>query len=87
MGMSIKNEEVESLARELANIRGVSMTEAIRQALKSEVAREQSQAKPIDEARRARIDAIVERARKLPVISDMSEDEILGYDEFGAPTR
>jgi antitoxin VapB len=87
MGMSIKNEEVERLARELADRRGVSMTEAIRQALKSEVAREQSRAKPVDEARRARIDAIVESARKLPVMSDMTEDEILGYDEIGAPTR
>jgi hypothetical protein len=38
------------------------------------------------ERRRAAIQAIIERARALPVLSDASEDEVLGYDENGIPT-
>ncbi|WP_287323179.1 type II toxin-antitoxin system VapB family antitoxin [Mesorhizobium sp.] len=40
MALSIKNTEVEQLARELARRRRVSVTEAIRQSLEREVARE-----------------------------------------------
>jgi len=42
---------------------------------------------PAEVARRqAAIQAVIETARTLPVISDASEDEILGYGEDGLPT-
>ncbi|AGB44797.1 Rv0623-like transcription factor [Mesorhizobium australicum WSM2073] len=40
MALFIKNVEVERLARELAKSRGVPVTEAIRQSLENETARE-----------------------------------------------
>ena len=33
------------------------------------------------------LDAIAMRCAARPIISNMTDDEILGYDEFGAPTR
>lgn len=87
MGISIKNDKVEELARELATRRGISLTEAIRVALEHEVIRErEAGARKIDEKRRA-IYAIIEKNSSLPRLTDASEDEILGYDEVGAPTR
>ncbi|CAH2407346.1 type II toxin-antitoxin system VapB family antitoxin [Mesorhizobium escarrei] len=88
MALSIKNTEVEQLARELARRRRVSVTEAIRQSLEREVARERLV--PRDEADDLfqRLMAIAERAAKIPKRQDaMTEDEILGYDEPGIPTR
>ena len=86
MALSIKNAEVETLARELASRRKISVTEAIRQSLNREVARERTASELEMEERRNRLIAIAKRAAALPVISDMTDDEILGYDEFGIPT-
>jgi hypothetical protein len=33
------------------------------------------------------LNLIAKQCAALPIISDMTDDEILGYDEFGAPTR
>ncbi|BCH15270.1 MULTISPECIES: type II toxin-antitoxin system VapB family antitoxin [unclassified Mesorhizobium] len=88
MALSIKNTEVEQLARELARRRRVSVTEAIRQSLEREVARERLV--PRDEADDLfqRLMAIAETAAQIPKRQDaMTEDEILGYDELGIPTR
>jgi antitoxin VapB len=87
VALSIKNTEVEQLARELARRRRVSVTEAIRQSLEREVARERLV--PRDEADLfQRLMAIAERAAQIPKREDaMTDDEILGYDELGIPTR
>lgn len=90
MGISIKNEEVERLARELARRRNVSLTEAIRQSLEREVKRDtivrdaQERSGEPSERFRAMM-AIAKRAGKIPRISELSDDEILGYDAFGVP--
>ena len=85
MPISIKNDETEALARKLAELTGETLTEAIRGAV----------AERYDRVRRARsgrslaaeLNAIGLRCAKRPVISPLSPDEILGYDELGAPTR
>lgn len=88
MALSIKNMEVEQLARELARRRRVSVTEAIRQSLQREVARDRLVPRNDADEELRNIMAIVERARQIPERENpMSEDEILGYDEFGAPTK
>ncbi len=87
MGMSIKNAEVERLARKLAKARKISLTEAIRQALTHEVERETGTKKKWDEAKYQRLKKIAEEAASLPIIDERSEDEILGYDQFGIPTQ
>lgn len=83
MGISIKNDEVERLARQLAAERGVSITEAIKQSLEDAIASQVAE----KEKRLRRLMAISDRAAAKLKPSNLSDDEILGYDEFGIPTR
>jgi antitoxin VapB len=88
MALSIKNMEVEQLARELARRRSVSVTEAIRQSLEREVARERLVPRGETGDLFQRLMAISDRAGKIPKRENaMTDDEILGYDEFGIPTK
>ncbi|MEP6564851.1 MAG: type II toxin-antitoxin system VapB family antitoxin [Mesorhizobium sp.] len=87
MALSIKNMEVEQMARELARRRRVSVTEAIRQSLEREVARERLVPRPKESDLLTKLREISDQAGRIPRISDMTDDEILGYDEFGIPTR
>jgi antitoxin VapB len=88
MALSIKNTEVEQLARELARRRRVSVTEAIRQSLEREVARERLVPRDETSDLFQRLMAISDRAAKVPRRKGaMTDDEILGYDEFGIPTK
>ena len=85
MPISIKNNQTELLARKLAELTGETLTEAVRAAV----------AERYDRLRRAHsgrslageLNAIGLRCAKRPVVSKLSADEILGYDESGVPTR
>jgi hypothetical protein len=44
-------------------------------------------ATPKDDDYVERLMAIGRKVAAMPTINDMTDDEILGYDEFGAPTR
>jgi antitoxin VapB len=87
MALSIRNSEVERLARELARSRKISVTEAIRQSLEREAERERKRSEEDRQELLQRLIAIAESAAAIPDISDRTEDEILGYDEFGIPTQ
>ena len=87
MGLSIKNDDVERMIRELAARRGASMTEALRQLLAEEEARAAAAREAEVAERKAAIMAIARKIAAMPVISDMTDDEILGYDENGIPSR
>ena len=89
MALSIKNREVEELARELARITKKPITEAVRDSLKREVERAKviAAARPQNDDLVERILEIGRRCAALPDVGTMTDDEILGYDEFGAPTR
>lgn len=95
MGLTITNEDVVRMIRELAERRGVSLDEAVRQAVEREVA-QTPPAPPASLRERSpeeaaelyeKLMAIARRAHARPVLNDLSEDEILGYDENGIPTR
>jgi antitoxin VapB len=85
MPISIKNDETELLARKLAELTGETLTEAVRTAV----------AERYDRLRRARsgrsladeLNAIAIRCAKRPLVSHLSADEILGYDDSGIPTQ
>jgi len=85
MPISIKNDQTELVARQLAELTGESLTEAIRAAV----------VERYDRHRRARagrcladeLNAIGLRCGNRPLVSKLSADEILGYDESGVPTR
>ena len=92
MGLTITNEAVLAMIRELAERRGVSPAEAVRQAIEREVA--QSAPPPprprTPEEQAALYERLMEIARRAhvrPVLNSLTEDEILGYDENGIPTR
>ena len=83
MGISIKNERTEKLARELARETGESLTTAIRRALEERLERVEGRRSPQDKLRLAR--AALRRVDALPVLDARTPDEILGYDELGLP--
>jgi len=77
MGLSIRNREVERLARVLARHGGVSMTEAVHQALANEISRQNLRPELQGESRLQRMLEIARSAASLPVLDHRSEDEIL----------
>lgn len=83
MALSIKNSEVDRLARELAEITGENLTEAIARALKERLERETGRrhvSRIRDELKR-----IQQRVDRLPRLDDRSDEELIGYDEQGLP--
>lgn len=87
MGLSVKNSEVERLLREVAGRRGVGMTEALRQVLAEELERSRMAGQAERQARYEAAMAITARVAAMPDIGDMTDDEILGYDADGIPSR
>lgn len=100
MAMTIQNPEVERLARELAQKTGVTIDDAVAQALRRAVldqmletierdVKREPKKFPNDEENAHRIHALVKRIQDeiaaMPVLDHRSSDEILGYDEWGLP--
>ena len=84
MALSIKNPEVERLARELAAKTGESITHAVLVALRDRMDREDQDRKR--DLKVARLLEIGREGRRLPTFDDRSLEEIIGYDEHGLPT-
>jgi antitoxin VapB len=85
MVLSIKDAETDRLARRLARLTGESLTDTVKEALRQRLEREQRRrGKHID---RAKIAEIVAGIAALPVVDDRSPDELIGYDDFGLPSR
>ena len=80
MALSIKNDRADQLARELSELTGESLTDAVVHSLELRLAEER-----LARRRRRSIDDLVERFGQLSVIDSRSADEILGYDEVGLP--
>ena len=83
MPLSIKNPEIERLARAIARESGESLTDAIRTALQERFQRLRRHRN--SRLRDERIQEILERLDRLPRLDNRSPDEILGYDENGLP--
>ena len=81
MALSIKSEEADRLARQLAAETGESLTDAVTEALRAR----------LHEVRRPRrhlarrLLAISEGARHLPRLDERTDDQIIGYDDHGLP--
>jgi antitoxin VapB len=84
LALSLKDAETDALARQVAHLTGETLTQAVRNSLRERLRHEQ-----LKRGRRAwdqaALDAIVARCAALPLLDDRGEDEILGYDETGAP--
>jgi antitoxin VapB len=88
MGMNIKDPQVHAMARQLAQRRGTTVTDAVRQALAAELERTPDLGSDQAlEARKAEIRAICERFRqRLPLDGPSSEElQAALYDEGGLP--
>ena len=83
MALSIKHPEADQLARELAACTGETLTEAVLNALRERLMREQGRVKM--PRLRDELRAIRQRCSALPVLDDRSPEAILGYDEQGLP--
>ncbi len=84
MALSIKNHEVERLARELAAKTHESITDAVLIALRERLARQETardQDLFVERIRRIGADA-----RSYLIDDPRSDDEIIGYDEHGLPS-
>ena len=84
MALSIKNDETERLARELAELTGESLTQAIQHSVAERLARVKRHADAHLE--RERLEEILRRIDLLPVLDDRDPDEILGYGQHGLPS-
>lgn len=83
MPLNIKDEEIDRLAREVAERAGESLTEAIRISLQERLHRltvRQGAA-----TQREKLYEILHRVDALPRKTDLTDDEILNYDEQGIP--
>lgn len=83
MPLSIKNDETERLAREVAEAAGESLTTAIRRSLEERLARLRQG--NVARLRAERMNEIVRRIDSLPILDPSSEDDILGYNQHGLP--
>lgn len=80
MVLSIKSAQADQLARELAELTGESITEAVVISLETRLALERLR------QRERGLRDIVERFRQLPVLDERRTDDVMGYDEHGLPT-
>jgi antitoxin VapB len=83
MALSIKNDETERLARQVAHETGESLTEAIRKALQERW--ERLKARRRSQVLAGQVEDLLRRVDALPTLDSRSADEILGYDEHGMP--
>ena len=83
MALSIKSQETERLAREIAAKTGESLTGAIQTALKERLERLKRQRR--SKILATQLEDILRRVDQLPILDSRPADEIVGYDEHGLP--
>jgi antitoxin VapB len=82
MALSIKDPEADRLARQLARTTGETLTQAVVQSLRERLARVR---RPRGRRLSEELLEISARCAALPVLDQRSDEEIIGYDEHGAP--
>lgn len=80
--MSIKSDEADRLARELAAETGETLTEAVVIALRERLDREHARNTT---SMRTRLERLAADVATLPVADDRTPEEIIGYDDSGLP--
>jgi len=75
----IKNPAAHTLAEKVSKKMGVTLTDAVIRSLEAQL---QPAPRPIDWKK---VEAIQKKIASLRVLDTRTDDEILGYDEFGIP--
>lgn len=83
MALSIKTDEADRLARELAEATHETLTQAVTTALRERLERVRSER---DSEYERRLRRLVEEYQALETTDSRTPDEIIGYDEHGLPT-
>lgn len=83
MPLNIKNVEADRVARELADLTGETITDAVIVAITERLRRERL--RRTYGSTRADLRRIRERYRNLPLLDERTADEIIGYDDSGLP--
>lgn len=81
MALSIKTEKADRLARELAATTGESITDAVTIAIEDRLARERRATRAIAD----RLRTIRTELSAAPRRTELSDDDIIGYDDQGLP--
>ena len=81
--LNIKDPEVYQLARQVAGLTGETLTDAVRYSLRERLQREQRARSDPEWIEKLR--EISDRCSTRPVLDARSDDELVGYDEFGVP--
>lgn len=83
MALNIKDRETDRLARELSELTGESITDAVKAALREQLEKERRRkGKTVD---RQSIDAARAAMAALPDVDARTPDELVGYDDWGLP--
>lgn len=80
MVLSIKSAAADRLARELAELTGESITEAVVESLRARLDAERRR------QRDRGLDDIIERFQRLPRLDERESEDVIGYDEHGLPS-
>ncbi|KJQ54185.1 transcription factor-like protein [Microbacterium sp. SA39] len=86
VSLNIKNETTHELVRQLAAMTGQSQTSAVEDAVRRRIAEVSREVQSFEERRRARIDELIEEARRIP-LNGPTVEEIMAdmYDDMGLP--
>ncbi|MEQ8718099.1 MAG: type II toxin-antitoxin system VapB family antitoxin [Acidimicrobiales bacterium] len=79
MALSIKSERADRLARDLAELTGESITDAVVASLEARLEVERRRRRALG------LGDIVERFGRLPLLDGRDPDDVIGYDEHGLP--
>ena len=82
MAILIKDREADRLIRTLVERTGESITEAVKRAVRDRL----KTLPPSDAeiaARKRKIEEIIDRGRKLPIVDDRTSNEVIGYNGRG----
>ncbi len=85
MAFHIRNEQAESLLRELRELTGESLTETVRKALAERLERERARRRADAEDPEAVMEAVWARLKLVPDRETRTDEEILGYGPDGLP--
>lgn len=85
MPLNIKNEETHLLAKELADLTGDSITEAVTSAIREALERKRGRRESQTLSLVRDLQDIAEFSRSFPIHDSRPADEILGYDGRGIP--
>lgn len=83
MAITIRSSEADRLARELATATGESLTDAVTNAVRERLKRRCAVDPKTREERRAAVRAMRDALERSSAADIRSDDEILGYNEYG----